>query len=93
MSAVDVREFKNRLTHYLQLTINGVKLIVTEQGVPITLLQHITSTKQATSLSARLARISALGMAGLPQKRLPKRVKTVQAEDPPASHVIREDRR
>ena len=93
MSTVGVRELKNRLTHYLQLTKKGEEVIVTERGVPIALLQPITSAKQATSLSARLARISALGMAALPQKRLPKRLKAVQAKGPPASHAILEDRR
>ena len=46
MSAVGVRELKNRLTHYLQLTKKGEEVIVTERGVPIALLQPITSAKQ-----------------------------------------------
>ncbi len=93
MSTVGVRELKNRLTHYLQLTKKGEEVIVTERGVPIALLQPITSAKQATSLSARLARISALGMAILPQKRLPRRVKAIQAKGPPASKWIVDNRR
>ncbi|GJL67092.1 MAG: hypothetical protein NPIRA05_20630 [Nitrospirales bacterium] len=93
MSAIGVRELKNRLTHYLHLIKKGEEVIVTERGVPIALLQPITKAAQATSREARLSRLSALGMATLPQKPTRKRLKTVTPSGPPASQAILEERR
>ncbi len=93
MGAVGIRELKNRLTHYLHQIKKGEEIVVTERGVPIALLQPITNALQATSVEARLARLSALGIITLPQKRPPKRLKTVRPTGPPASKAILEERR
>ena len=93
MAAVGIRELKNRLTHYLQLTKKGEEVVVTERGVPIALLQPIANASQATSVEARLARLSALGILTLPQKPPPKRLKTIRPTGPPASKAILDERR
>ena len=93
MGAVGIRELKNRLTHYLSLTKKGEEVVVTERGVPIALLQPISQAKEATSLEARLARLSALGVVTLPTQPLPKRFKPIAASGQAASHAILEERR
>jgi prevent-host-death family protein len=93
MDTVGIRELKNRLTYYLSLTKKGEEVVVTERGIPIALLQPITQAKDATSLEARLARLAALGLVTLPTKPTPKRLKTIAASGPPASHAILEERR
>lgn len=93
MGAVGIRELKNHLTHYLQLTKKGEEVVVTERGVPIALLQPITQARQATNREARLARLAALGIVTLPTKTPPKRLRTIAPSGPPASHAILEERR
>jgi prevent-host-death family protein len=93
MSAVGIRELKNRLTHYLHLTKKGEEVVVTERGVPIALLQPITKASRGTSREARLARLSVLGIATLPRSAPRKRFKTVKPSGPPASAMILEERR
>jgi prevent-host-death family protein len=93
MSAVGILELKNRLTHYLQLTKKGEEVVVTERGVPIALIQPITKGLPGASREARLARLSALGIATLPESPPPKRLKSVKASGPPASTLILEERR
>lgn len=93
MSAVGIRELKNRLTHYLQLTKKGEEVVVTERGIPIALIQPITKDLPGASREARLARLSALGIATLPQRPSLKRLKTVKASGPPASMLVLEERR
>jgi len=50
MSAVGVKELKNRLTHYLRRTKAGEEVIVTERGKPIALLQPISPPRTFRSL-------------------------------------------
>ncbi len=93
MSAVGIRELKNRLTHYLQFSKKGEEVIVTERGVPIALIQPIAKRLSGASREARLARLSALGIATLPLSPPPKRLKSIKASGPPTSAQILEERR
>ncbi len=93
MSVVGIRELKNRLTHYLQLTKKGEEVVVTERGVPIALIQPITKDLPGVSREACLARLSVLGIATLPQKPSLTRLKTVKASGTSASTFILEERR
>ena len=92
MSAVGVKELKNRLTHYLQRTKQGEEVVVTERGKPIALIQPIKSADQAASLEARLARLAALGLVTLPSRRTRKKPKPIKISGPPVSKAILEDR-
>jgi prevent-host-death family protein len=93
MSTVGIRELKNRLTHYLQLTKKGKEIVVTERGVPIALIQPIAKGLSGASREARLARLSAFGIATLPQSPSLKSHKSVKVSGPPASTLILEERR
>jgi prevent-host-death family protein len=93
MSAVGVKELKNRLTHYLRRTKAGEEVIVTERGTPIALLQPIESATKVRSLEGRLAQLEAQGFLTRPQRQPLKRVRRVKVGGPPLSKIILEDRR
>ena len=93
MSAVGIKELKNRLTQYLRRIKQGEEVIVTERGKPIALLQPIQAAEHHTSLEARLARLAALGLVTLPTHKPLKRVRLVKVSGPPISQTILEDRR
>ena len=93
MSAVGIKELKNRLTHYLRRTKAGKEVIVTERGKPIALLQPIQSATNVRSLESRLAQLAAQGFLTTPQREPLKRVRRVRVGGPSLSHIIGEDRR
>lgn len=93
MSAVGIKELKNRLTHYLRRTKQGEEVVVTDRGKPIALIQPIRSASQTASREARLARLAALGLVTLPTRQPRKRVRPVKISGPPVSQAILEDRR
>jgi prevent-host-death family protein len=93
MSAVGVKELKNRLTHYLRRTKQGEEVIVTERGKPIALLQPIQKVPQPVSLEARLAKLATEGLITLPTRKFRKRIRPMKISGPPVSHAILEDRR
>jgi len=92
MSAVGIKELKNRLTHYLLRTKQGEEVIVTERGKPIALLQPIQTVEKAASIEARLARLAALGLVTLPTRRSRKKHHPVKISGPPVSQAILDDR-
>lgn len=92
MSAVGVRELKNRLTHYLARAKDGEEVVVTERGRPIVLLQGIRTTDAAVSREARLARLAALGIVAAPSRAM-SRTRPVRVRGRSVSSAIREDRR
>jgi prevent-host-death family protein len=93
MSAVGVKELKNRLTHYLRLTKAGEEVIVTEHGKPIAVLQPIQSAAGVRSLEGRLAQLATRGVLAAPKRQPLKRVRRVAAGGPPLSRIILDDRR
>lgn len=93
MSAVGVKELKNRLTHYLRRTKRGEEVIVTERGKPIALLQPIQSAAQPISREARLAKLAAQGLVTPPSRKPLKKLRRVTAVGRPTSQLILEDRR
>src|SRR6266481_6197479 len=66
MSAVGVRELKNRLTYYLRRAGKGEEVIVTERGRPVAVLRSLQHLDRAAGLETRLARLGALGIVTLP---------------------------
>ena len=92
MSTVGIRELKNRLTEYLRLTRRGEKIIVTDRGRPIALIQSIDATKVPVTLEAKLAKAAGQGLLELPTSKAPRRFRTVKATGKPLSRMIIEDR-
>ena len=91
VNLVDVKELKNRLTHYLRRTQKGEEIVVTDRGRPIALLQQIEAGKPGTR-EARLAQLAALGKiippTGVPSKRL----KPLAYRGPSVGRAVIEDR-
>ncbi len=93
MSAVGIKELKNRLTHYLRRTVQGEEVVVTDRGKPIALIQPIRSASEAATREARLARLAALGLITLPTHPQRRRVRPLKVGGPPVSQTLLEDRR
>jgi prevent-host-death family protein len=93
MSAVGVRELKNRLTHYLRQARKGEEVIVTERGHPVAVLHSLAHVDRASSLHTRLARLAALGIVTMPTRKRFGRNRPLRLSGPPVSKAIIEDRR
>jgi len=91
---VGIKELKNKLTYYLKLTKGGSKIIVTDRGAPVAIIQRINRIRNKTGIEERLASLAKRGMLRLPLKKgkLPP-FKSVKAPGKPASEIIIEERR
>jgi len=94
METVGIKELKNKLTYYLKLTKEGNKVIVTDRGTPVAIIQSIDHVKNNVGVEERLASLAKRGMLRLPLKKgkLPP-FKSVKAAGKPASEMIIEERR
>src|SRR5262249_6750538 len=93
MSAIGVRELKNRLPYYLRRVKRGEETIVTERGQPVAILQSLRTVDRTSSLEARLAKLAALGVVTLPAGRGFRRAHPIRVAGPSVSRAIIEDRR
>ncbi len=91
MSAVGIKELKNRLTHYLRRTKQGEDIVVTERGKPIAIIQRIGAIKP-TGREVRLAQLAAQGVVILPSRKPSISIRPVRHTGPPLSHTILEER-
>lgn len=95
METVGIKELKNKLTYYLKLTKGGSKIIVTDRGAPVAIIQSIDRIKDNdVGIEERLASLAKRGMIRLPLKKgkLPP-FKSVKATGKPASEIIIEERK
>ena len=94
METVGIRELKNKLTYYLRLTKGGNRIIVTDRGTPMAILQSIDRITNRSGMEQRLASHAKRGMVTLPLKKgkLPP-FKALKATGKPTSQIILEDRR
>lgn len=58
MHIVGVRELKNRLTHYLSLTRQGMPVIVTDRNEPIAVLRGLDKIEATAGTEERLASLA-----------------------------------
>ena len=95
MLTVGIRELKNRLTHYLRLTKNGERIIVTDRGTPIAVLHELSQVEVDASPEERLAGACAEGMIRLPERdaAIDLATKAVAHKGPPSSEILIRDRR
>jgi prevent-host-death family protein len=93
MITVSVKELKNRLTQHLRRVKQGEKVIITDRGKAVAVIQPIQSAAPVVSLQARLAKLAAQGLVTLPTRKPLKGVRTVKVSGPPISRTILEDRR
>lgn len=94
METVGIKELKDKLTYYLKLTKERSKIIVTDRGSPIAIIQSIDRMRNKAGIEERLASLAKRGMLRLPLKKgkLPP-LKSVKATGKPASEIIIEERR
>jgi prevent-host-death family protein len=94
METVGIKELKNKLTHYLRLTKEGSKIIVTDRGAPVAIIQSIDHVKNNVGVEERIASLAKRGMLRLPLKKgkLPP-FRSVKVAGKPASKIILEERR
>jgi len=94
METVGIKELKNKLTYYLKLTKEGNKVIVTDRGAPVAIMQSIDHVKNNVGVEERLASLAKRGMLRLPLKKgkLPP-FRSVKVTGKPASKIILEERR
>jgi prevent-host-death family protein len=71
MHVVGVRELKNRLTHYLSLTRQGVPVIVTDRSEPIAVLHGLGKIEETAGTEERLASLAHLKRLRMPADRSP----------------------
>jgi prevent-host-death family protein len=93
MITVGVRELKNRLSRYLHEAKKGKKIVVTERGVPIAVIQPFRAAKRAAGLEARLAVLAARGVVTLPNRRRRRRIPRVAVTGLSVSRTVLENRR
>jgi len=93
MITVSVKELKNRLTQHLRRVKQGEKVIITDRGKPIALIQPIQSAAPVVSLQARLAKLAVQGFVTLPTRKPLRKVRTVKVSGRSISRTILEDRR
>lgn len=95
MITVGVRELKNRLTHYLRLTRDGERIVVTDHGTPIAIIHELTQVEKGSPPVELLAAAAADGTVRLPLpgSALDFSSKPVVHKGRPASELLLEDRR
>lgn len=94
MHFVGVRELKNRLTYYLNLTRNGDNVIVTDRGKPLAILHGVETMEETAGAEERLISLAGKGLIRLPKadSRISKS-RPRQIKGKPVSEMIIEDRR
>ena len=94
MHMVGIRELKNRLTHYLRLTREGDKVIVTDRGAPVAIIHSLKQVEPDAGMEERLASLASQGLIRLPGKKtkLPP-FKGVETAGESAARIIIGERR
>ena len=89
MTAVGVREFRNRLSRYLKRVSTGERVVVTERGRPVAIISPPAFTSADRRIEAMLREGVARWGGGKPRgARRPPRVK-----GPSVAQAVLEDRR
>jgi prevent-host-death family protein len=71
MHVVGVRELKNRLTHYLSLTRQGMAVVVTDRNEPIAVLHALDQVEETAGTDERLASLAHGKRLRMPRDRSP----------------------
>jgi prevent-host-death family protein len=93
MNIVGVRELKNRLTQYLNLTKKGEEVLITERGKPIAVIHPAEGNLPATSLETKLTELAGEGRILLPRKKFLSKIPQIKIPGQPISATVIEGRR
>ncbi len=83
---------KNKLTYYLRLVKKNAKVIVTDRGTPVALIEPANDIKDFSKGEEALAQLSRNGIISLPKKKLLRGVDKIKVEGIPISQTILQDR-
>jgi prevent-host-death family protein len=94
MHIVGIRDLKNRLTHYLKLTRQGDKVVVTDRGAPFAIIHSLKEVEPHAGTEEKLASLATQGLIRLPKgKAKLSPFKGVKTGGEPASRIIIGERR
>jgi prevent-host-death family protein len=94
METVGIKELRNKLSNYVKLAKEGNKIIVTDRGTPVAIIQSADYVENNMGVEEKLALLAKRGMLRLPLKKgkfAP--FKSVKAAGKSASEIIIEERR
>jgi len=93
MYSVGVRELKNKLSRYLRYAKQGERVIITERGKPIAVIQHLDNLEASSTCKLALARLAGEGAVRLSRKKFAKKIPLVKVSGSSVSSAVIEDRR
>ena len=94
MHYVGIRELKNRLTYYLNLTRSGDNVIVTDRGKPLAILHSLDTVEADAGVEERLASLARKGGLRPPAPEAKfTRAAPCKAKGTPVSRLIVAERR
>ncbi len=95
MEMVGVKELKDNLSYYLNLTKKGDNIIVTDRGAPIAILHSLDKIEKEAGVEERLAALAKQGKIRLPSGKVSfsKEIERPDNKGKLMSEIIIEDRR
>ena len=93
MYSVGIRELKNRLSQYLRYVRRGERVVITERGKAIAILQSLDDVEAPLTPELELARLAKEGTVRLRQGQRAKKISLVRVSGPSVSSAVIEDRR
>ena len=93
MCSLGIRELKNELSHYLRHARQRGRLIVTERGKPIAIMQSLDDAQASPTPELELARLAKEGAVRLRQGHRVKKIPLVEISVRSVSSTITQDRR
>lgn len=70
MEMVGVKELKDHLSHYINLTKKGDNVIVTDRGTPVAILHSLDNIEKDAGVEERLAALAKQGKIRLPSGKV-----------------------
>ncbi len=94
MEIVGIRELKNKLSHYVRLSKDGDRIIITERGKPVAVIHRIEDEESSENKEEVLASLAKRGLIKLPSNKGPHpKTRPIKAAGIPASKIIIDERR
>lgn len=94
MRLVGIKELKDNLSYYLNLTKQGDRVIVTDRGAPVAILHNLDEAEREAGPDEKLAVLAREGKIRLPLGRggFPK-IPRPEIKGKPMSQTVIEERR
>jgi len=95
MEIVGVKELKDHLSHYINLTKKGDNVIVTDRGTPVAILHSLDNVENEDGIEERLAALARQGKIRLPSLKVDfsNEIERPKNKGKLMSEIVIEDRR